>query len=116
MSALRKCLQCDEDYYAVKAQKLPCEIWGGYEYVELEYGWPAHRWRDWKDHELAPLGIKPEAYDKYRRTPILHLEWLGCDDTVRGHQFATSYADQEWSGARIGQCTQCGHTPETETR
>lgn len=113
MSAGDVCLHCGETRGAVKREHLICGTVDYFGELSEEYG--NHRWADWKDNELAYARIKPEAYERHRRSSTFDLQWAGCDDTTRGHQLATSSADTEWSGARIGQCTQCGHTPETET-
>ena len=57
------------------------------------------------------MGIKPEAYDKHRRTPALHMQWVGCEDTKRGHVPATKESDREDFGCRTGQCIACGQVP-----
>lgn len=114
MIALKKCLQCDEDYYAVKAQKLPCEIWGGYEYYECEEQWTNHRWADWKDSELAHHGVHADAYEKHRRTNVLTLPYTPCEETIHGHTPATTFGDQLYAGVSLGTCIDCGKKPDEQ--
>jgi hypothetical protein len=101
------CLQCGETKEAAKAQQLDCAIVGGYEYREVEEEWPRHRWADWTDAELTRQGVRPEAFDRHRRTPVRTFEWIGCEDTVRGHALATEEDVREWQ-YRVGQCVLCG--------
>lgn len=111
----QECLQCGETRAVVKTNGYICGIMGGGEYNELVEDWPTHRWADWNDKALASAGIKSEAFHKHRRTSFTDLQWVACDDTVRGHILATAETDYEFFGARIGQCITCGHTTETET-
>lgn len=113
MADERECLQCGETPATIKQKDLICGIEGGYEYRELEYEWPRHRWADWRDKELARAGIKAEAFGKHRRTPALTLPWVGCDDTRRGHMPANQEAIDEFMASRIGECTFCGQRPPT---
>lgn len=114
MSAEPTCLQCGETRASVKANGYICGIMGGGEYNELVDEWPSHRWADWNDNALASAGIKSEAFHKHRRTEIQSLQWVACEDTVRGHTPATEPDDYLYYGADIGQCITCHHTPETE--
>jgi|SRR6185437_6270918 len=110
MSA-RECLNCGETPSSLKQNGIVlCGIEEGYEYRELAYEFPRHRWVDWKDAELAKAGIRPEAFDKHRRTPMMHLQWVGCDDTVRGH-IAAKPEDVGLFADREGQCILCGRAP-----
>ncbi len=106
------CLHCEQTRAEIRANDTICGIEGGYEYIELIAEWPRHRWADWADKDLARAGLKPEAFDKYRRTPAMTFEYIACDDLVRGHLPAAE--DTEW-GMKEGQCFQCGGTPTTET-
>lgn len=111
MTDERKCLHCDETKATLRRQGITmCGIEGGYEYRELIEEWPHHRWRDWTDAELDRWGIRPEAFEKHRRTPETHMQWVGCEDTKRGHILATE--DDYEFGLRIGQCHACGKVPE----
>jgi len=103
----RECLHCGQTNAQIKIEQTICGIEGGYEYRELEYEWARHRWADWRDAELATQGVKPGAFDKHRRTPALSLQWIGCEDTVRGHAPATA-KDVPDLATRIGQCVLCG--------
>lgn len=112
MTDERRCLQCDETKASIKAERIAvCGIVSGYYEPELTDEWPRHRWKDWTDRELDRMGIKPEAYEKHRRTLVRHLEWVGCEDTKRGHAPATEESDWEDFGCRIGQCIACGQVP-----
>ena len=116
MTDQRECLNCGVTKAAIKAEGIvACCIVGGYEYREVEEEFPNHRWRDWTDADLAANGIRPEAFDKYRRTPVTHLQWVGCVDTTRGHH-RLPVADPEM-GIKAGQCIACGNTdPEPGER
>jgi hypothetical protein len=91
----------------------------GGESPELECEFPSHRWADWNDVDLKRAGIVPEAFERHRRTPALHLQWVACDDMVRGHVPATRedtegewpFADRVGECLSCGQCTVCGHRP-----
>lgn len=114
MSDDRHCLHCDETKASLKREGIAlCGIVSGYYEPELTDEWPRHRWADWTDRELDRMGIRPEAYDKHRRTLILHMEWVGCEDTKRGHVPSDGSAeDFEFLGVRKGQCIACGKKPE----
>lgn len=100
-----ECLHCGETPESIKRDRIVvCGIMEGY---ELAYEFPRHRWADWRDSELARLGVKPEAYEKHRRTPLLHFAWMGCEDTLRGHHILT----RDGAYGRRGQCTVCGKFP-----
>lgn len=84
----------------------------GYDYEELS---PRHRWRPWSDRQLAAMGIKREAFEKYRDADSMSIQWAACDDTVRGHQVVKN-ADPEmlrFAGLKIGQCHLCGKQVES---
>lgn len=109
----RRCLQCDDTRAALRDQGITmCAIEGGYEYREIEHEWPRHRWADWTGRELDRMGIAPEAYEKHRRTSALHMQWVGCVDTKRGHVPATKESDWHDYGCRTGQCVACGKIPD----
>jgi len=110
----RECLNCGETRSSLKRQGITmCGIEEGYEYRELAYEFPHHRWADWTDSELARQDVKPEAFDKHRRAPALHFQWIGCEDTVRGHVPAAPDDVGIFVG-RVGQCILCGKDVETE--
>ena len=105
----RACLNCGETPSSIKRHGIVlCGIMSGGEQPELSEEFPTHRWADWSDAALARVGIKPEAFERHRRTPLRHLEWVGCEDTVRGHNPATEDDVPDWAD-RVGQCTFCGH-------
>lgn len=107
-----ECLNCGETPESLKRQGITmCAIVGGYEYREIEHEFAHHRWADWRDRELDLMGIKPEAYGRHRRTPALHIQWVSCEDTKRGHVPATEESDWADYGCRIGQCIKCGQVP-----
>jgi hypothetical protein len=110
MSDEKRCLHCEQTKAEIKANQTICGIEGGYETIELVEEWPRHRWADWRDNELASCRVRPEAYDRHRRTPITHLPWIACEDTLSGHHIAEK-DEPEW-GARKGQCLDCGWKPE----
>lgn len=98
------CLQCEQTREGVKRDETICGIEGGYEYRELEAEWPRHHWRDWSDRELK-FYLKPEAFDKYRRSPLSWLQYADCEDTLRGHNF--SKEDLPEYGIKKGVCWEC---------
>lgn len=113
--AERECLQCGETPSSIKRQGIVvCGIVSGYYEPELTEEWPRHRWVDWRDSELALFGVKPEAFERHRRTPALTFQWIACDDTVRGHRPADE-DDAQFMGVRKGQCVLCGHEGVTRT-
>lgn len=75
------CLQCGCTRQQVKDENLVCGILGGYEYREVEVEFDKHHWRDWSNTELSRYGIKPAAYEKYRRASWADLGSLECVDT-----------------------------------
>ncbi|MFE6966986.1 hypothetical protein ACFVAJ_17880 [Agromyces sp. NPDC057679] len=108
--AERSCLQCGETPASLKLNDIDiCGIAGGYEYVELRELWPRHRWADWKDSELAKFGVKPEAYDKYRRASLFDLEYVDCADLITGCIRIVTKADVELFDLKIGTCIGCGN-------
>lgn len=107
-----KCLQCGETPASIKANNYICGVVSGGEYNELLYDWPKHRWAPWGDKLLKYAGVKQEAYSKYRLTNIQTLQYVSCEDLVRGHILATEPSDLDDFGTRIGQCISCGGTPE----
>lgn len=109
MSDVLTCLHCGQSRAQIKRDQTICGIEEGYEYRELAYEWPSHRWADWDDQKLAQFGIRPEAFDKYRRVEVMSIEYIACDDLVRGHNFreTTESEDDDWFAA-LGQCYLCG--------
>lgn len=101
------CLQCGETRAWAKVPGRICGIESGYEYRELEHEWPRHRWAGWTDKELSAFGVKPEEFEKHRRTDALTFQWIACDDTVRGHHPATADCVPEFA-SELGQCITCG--------
>jgi len=83
----------------------------GLDYEELS---ERHRWADWKDAELDRMGIKPEAYEKHRRSTIFNIQWAACDDTKRGHAPATYDDVTEMFANYTGQCIACGKDTRQE--
>ncbi|MGN6589485.1 MAG: hypothetical protein ACTHKE_04260 [Sphingomicrobium sp.] len=109
-----RCLNCDQTRAQIKSRNSFCATVSGFEYPEIDAEWSRHRWADWNDAELKRFGIKPEAYDKHRRTQGDKFQWVGCEDTVRGHTLATRESDREDFGAKIGQCIACGWKPDAD--
>ena len=118
--AERECLNCGETPSSIKRDRIVlCGIVEGYETPELAYEFPHHRWADWQDGELSRMGVNPEAFDKHRRTPAMHFQWLACEDMVRGHIPLTAEQIAEdakhkwpmWDGMKPGQCLACGKMP-----
>jgi hypothetical protein len=108
-----ECLHCGQTREGVKRGNAICGIEGGYEYREIEEEWPRHRWADWNDQDLTGFRIIPEAFERYRRTPIMAMQYAACIDTMSGHVYAEE--DNEW-GDRAGRCISCGHVaPEART-
>lgn len=105
------CLHCGETRAWAKVPGRICGIESGYEYRKLEHEWPRHRWANWTDKELDYMGVKPEAFEKHRRTDALTFQWIACDDTVRGHHPATADCVPDFA-SEIGQCIACGHKSE----
>ena len=68
MSETPRCLHCDQTKAEIKQNQTICGIVSGYEYQELTDEWPAHRWVDWKDHELPDSsGLSSETNTGVRR-------------------------------------------------
>jgi len=108
------CLHCEQTRAEIKANDTICGIEGGYETVELVEEWSRHRWADWSDKDLTRFGILPEAFERHRRTPITVMQYVACEDTVRGHIAAGErLADL---GFRADECVNCGHRPTVTTR
>lgn len=75
----------------------------GFDYEELS---PRHRWAPWTDRQLTAMGIKPEAFDRYRTHPSGDIAYAACEDTVTGHNRAeTAFPD---FGMKAGECWGCG--------
>jgi hypothetical protein len=108
--AERACLNCGETPTSIKRQRIVlCGSVEGYETPELTEEWPRHRWADWRDADLAGFGVKPEAYDRHRRTRTMTFQWIACEDTIRGHVLSDgSDEDREMYSAVAGQCIACG--------
>lgn len=105
------CLQCGKSREHVKDYfNSACATETGYECIEGLDEWPKHHWRDWSDKQLAAIGVLPEAFDRHRRDSIYDLEYVVCDDTVRGHTPASATTNPEW-GYKPGQCMGCGFIP-----
>ena len=108
----RTCLFCGISETEVKAVRnregytLGCGIESntenGFDYDELS---PQHRWKPWGDKNLAVMGIKPSAYDKYRTAIAQDIGFAACEDTIRGHNFAV--ADDAEFYIKEGQCWSC---------
>lgn len=100
------CLRCGQEREEVRRDKTFCATVDYFGHTDQD--WERHRWRDWSDRELDRAGVRPEAYDKHRRTNVNVLGWIDCEDTKRGHV----PADQESVWARyvdrVGQCIVCG--------
>lgn len=112
-----RCLHCDQTRAQIKANQTICGTVSGYEYVELDEEWPRHHWNDWTNKRLARFGIRPEAFERHRRTQITQFQWAACDDTVQGHHYP-KHSTPEY-GFRINECMDCGHhrpTPSPETK
>lgn len=108
MADEKECLHCGQTPAQIKRDQTICGIEGGYEYRELEAEWPRHRWADWNDKELARQGIRPEAFERHRRTPVMHMQWVACIDTERGHVYPDE--GNKW-GEPADRCWACGHKP-----
>ena len=100
------CLHCGDTRGQAREPGRICGIESVGETVELIEEFANHRWADWRDAELDHFGILPEAYERHRRTPFMHMQWVACDDMKRGHSPAKE-DDAEW-GLRLGQCWACG--------
>lgn len=108
----RSCLICgvtEAEVVAVRNRErytLGCGIESntenGFEYDELS---PRHRWAPWRDSELDRMGIKPDAFDRYRLTMVAGIQYAACADTKRGHVYVTE-ADPYFPP--VGTCWQCG--------
>lgn len=81
----------------------------GFDYEELS---PRHRWAPWRDAELDRMGIRAEAFERYRTTMEAGVRYAACADTKRGHVIATDDDVREW-GYGVGQCLACGRAPES---
>ena len=79
----------------------------GFDYDELS---PRHRWAPWRDSELDRMGIKPDAYDRYRTIAEVGIRYAPCADTKRGHVYAAP--DDEF-GYPAGRCYGCGRPKAT---
>lgn len=93
MTAKNVCLQCGESRETVKANGYICGIMSGGEEPELMHDWPQHRWRDWTDTELKRLGILPEFFDQYRRTPEDEFQFVDCAHLGQEHDYNTTGDD-----------------------
>lgn len=76
----------------------------GFDYEELS---PRHRWAPWSDRELDRMGLKPEAYDRYRTTIMAGIQYADCEDTKLGHFYPEDY-EQPHPGLPSGECWNCG--------
>lgn len=78
----------------------------GFDYEELS---PRHRWAAWRDLELHRMGIKPEAFEKYRNSRAFSIQYAACEDTVIGHLPSEgTEEDRQVFGTSKGQCITCG--------
>jgi hypothetical protein len=84
----------------------------GFDYEELS---PRHRWAPWRDSELNRMGLKPEAFDRYRSTMESGIRYAPCDDTKRGHVYPTR-RDVADFGLDASRCWGCGAKPVEERR
>lgn len=100
------CLQCGQTRTEVKENKTFCATVDYFGHTDQD--WDRHRWADCSDRELDRAGIKPEAYEKHRRTNVNTLTWVDCDDTKRGHAPADEEAVGGMWADRVGQCIYCG--------
>lgn len=108
----RSCLICgvtEAEVVAVRNRErytLGCGIESntenGFEYDELS---PRHRWAPWRDSELDRMGIKPDAFDRYRLTMVAGIQYAACADTKPGHVYVTE-ADPYFPP--VGMCWKCG--------
>lgn len=80
----------------------------GFDYEELS---PRHRWAPWRDAELAGMGIRPEAFERYRTTSSHSIHYAACADRVQGHVYSTH--DDPYSPP-AGTCWNCGARKSTE--
>jgi hypothetical protein len=76
----------------------------GYDYDELS---PRHRWAPWRDAELDRMGLKPEAFDRYRTVMESGIRYAACADTKRGHVYPNR-ADADEFGITVDTCWGCG--------
>lgn len=74
----------------------------GFDYDELS---PRHRWAPWRDAELLRMGIRPEAFVRYRTAAAHAIQYAACADTKSGHVYVTK--DDPYSPA-VGTCWKCG--------
>lgn len=97
------CLQCGESRGAVKRKGYFCATVDYY--GECQEDWPKHRWADWRDHELAGMGIHPDLWERSRRDNVNTLGFrIAESDCVRnGHR---NWADPEFSATR-NRCDRC---------
>lgn len=110
-TTVAKCLHCGETPESIRRKRIVvCGIMEGYETPELSVEFPRHRWVDWRDSELTRFGVKPDAFEKHRRTPVTTFQWIDCKDTVRGHHPADEN-DVGVMADRVGQCIFCGKIP-----
>lgn len=100
------CLQCGESRSRVHAESLFCVTISGGLQPEVDQEWERHRWADWNDAELARFGVKPEAFERHRRTDASTFGWIDCEDLARGHIYATAQ-DHDSYGWPIGRCLAC---------
>lgn len=104
----RRCLHCDETKASIRANGIMvCGIMEGYEVQELVEEFPHHRWADWNDRELGRIGVRKDAFRRHRRTRLVDMQWIACDDTVRGHIPAKA-EDVHVMASYVGQCILCG--------
>lgn len=83
----------------------------GFDYEELS---PRHRWALWRDRELDLMGIKAEAYGRYRESDWSSIQYAACDDTKAGHYFVKE--PNEFLSLPVGTCMACGKRAEEVPR
>ena len=77
----------------------------GSDFEELS---PKHRWVPWRDLELDLMGIKPEAFARYRESILFGIQYAACDDTKRGHRYVEE--PDALHLIPVGTCLGCGHS------
>lgn len=104
------CLHCGQTRAVVRRERLGCATVTVGEYVEADETWPRHRWADWTGRELWLAGIRPKAFERYRRLQVRDFEWVACEHKVFGHRWCVE-EDSEF-GVKEGQCWRCGRMRE----
>lgn len=102
-----ECLQCGQKRSKVRAEGLYCATISAGLQPEVDQEWDRHRWVDLTDRELAKAGVRPEAYDKHRRTDISVLGWIDCEDKISGHKPVTEQDAAQYEWLTPGHCWFC---------